>query len=71
MNERRITAAKPARVRRDVAGFGPVATPRRSDSMVPADAPVIRVVLVPADDTEADGAQPADADEGPTDWREW
>ncbi len=74
MNERRITAAKPARLRRDVAGFGPVPTegsPPRPQEETTDAAPVVRVVLIPPD---GDGDEEDDRTGGDSrrpDWREW
>lgn len=75
VSERRITAAKPARLRRDVAGFGPVGTEHPLPASVDgqdADTPIVRVTLVPAED--ANGVDSNDATDDapePPDWREW
>jgi hypothetical protein len=75
VNERRLSAAKPARIRRDVAGFGPVPTQRSvptRQAEPPDDAPVVRVILVAAEDESDDEEdhQAADPDRS-ADWREW
>ena len=56
VNQRRITARKPARVRRDVAGFGPLPAQRPDDPNVETMPPVVRIVLVPAAKPATDAA---------------
>jgi len=73
VSERRIVAAKPARLRRDVAGFGPVQDSSSPQVAIPEpDSPIVRVVLVPADE-DPDGED--DLAGEPTsrvpDWRYW
>ena len=68
VTERRITAAKPARARRDIAGFGPIRHGTK-DGVPEDDALTVRIILVPAAGHDPSGRPVPDGRSG--DWREW